>query len=248
MSTELSVELLQRFSHSLPSKYRTRVDAATTVEHARVAAGRGDQPVNVGRFTSYRPGTTGLCVVGEDRPGLLATIGAALVLHGLEISDAEAYTRKLEGGPDEALDIFWVRRDSDDTSELTDEEIEALCGTMSGLVSGTIDLEQARERTRHAPAPAQGATVVRFLEDEDGAFATLEVEASDRPGLLLRLAHALYGQQLQIVGSELRTRDGKALDRFSLVERDGSPVSPERRLHVQVAVLTAVEEAMVESS
>ena len=45
-------------------------------------------------------------MVADDRPGLLATISAALVLCGLDVIEAEAYTRRVEGEHDEAIDVF----------------------------------------------------------------------------------------------------------------------------------------------
>jgi hypothetical protein len=42
----------------------------------------------------------------------------------------------------------------------------------------------------------------------------------------------------------VRTQNGKVLDRFDVTESDGALVTPERRLEVQVAVITAVESAM----
>ena len=82
---------------------------------------------------------------------------------------------------------------------------------------------------------------MRFLEASDGSFSTLEVETGDRSGLLLALAQALFNQRVQIVSSQVKTTGTRVYDRFSIVELDGSPISPSRRLEIQVAVLTAVD-------
>jgi [protein-PII] uridylyltransferase len=84
---------------------------------------------------------------------------------------------------------------------------------------------------------------VRFIEDANGALCTLEVETEDRSGLLLSLSRALHAQKAQIVRSEVRTKGGRVFDRFVITEVDGSPVSPGRRLEIQVAVLSAAEPA-----
>ena len=90
-------------------------------------------------------------------------------------------------------------------------------------------------------APAVGQeTRVRFIEDEVGALSVLEVETGDRSGLLLALSQALFAQRVQIVQSAVRTRKGRVFDRFVVVELDGSPISPARRLSIQVAVLGAI--------
>ena len=94
---------------------------------------------------------------------------------------------------------------------------------------------------RAGATPAAKETVVRFIEGEDGTFATLEVETFDRSGLLLALSQALFAQRVQIVGSQVKTRGGRVFDRFHIVEFDNKPISPARRLDIQVAVLTAID-------
>jgi UTP:GlnB (protein PII) uridylyltransferase len=46
---------------------------------------------------------------------------------------------------------------------------------------------------------------------------------------------------VSIVQSEVKTIGERVFDRFSVVELDGSPISPARRLQIQVAVMSAVE-------
>src|SRR5690349_5258276 len=96
------------FSSSLPASYRKNFDESAMAAHASLLEARGSERVGIGTFPSSRVGTA-LCVVADDRPGLLATISAALVLSRLDVIEAEAYTRRRTGKPDEALDVFWVR-------------------------------------------------------------------------------------------------------------------------------------------
>ena len=70
----------------------------------------------------------------------------------------------------------------------------------------------------------------------------LTVEAVDRPGLLLTLTQTLFRAKVQIIGVRASTDDGHAVDRFQLVELDGSALRGERLLELQTAVLTAIEE------
>ena len=70
----------------------------------------------------------------------------------------------------------------------------------------------------------------------------LTVEAVDRPGLLLTLTQTLFRARVQIIGVRASTDDGRAVDRFQLVELDGSALRGERLLELQTAVLTAIEE------
>jgi [protein-PII] uridylyltransferase len=239
-SSDFSVEA---FSVSLPDSYRRNFDRIAMTAHARISISRAGELVGVGSFPSNRPGTA-LCVVADDRPGLLATISAALVLARLDVTEAEAYTRRQSGHPDEAVDVFWVRHDPPELrgKPVTAETVEALRVTLTGLLTGAVDRVRVSEPSLRVPAtPAAAETVVRFIEGNDGSFATLEVETGDRSGLLLALAQALFQQRVQIVASQVRTTGTRVFDRFSIVELDGSPISPNRRLEIQVAVLTAVD-------
>ena len=224
-----SEDFLRSFAASLPESYRSNFDGAAIAAHARVARERESAPANIGAFFSNRVQGAAVCVVADDRPGLLATISAALVLCGLDVI--------------EAVDVFWVRHEdpSDERPRLSHEEILQLCQTLIGLIEGRLDRKRADPSNRATATPAAKETVVRFIEGEDGTFATLEVETFDRSGLLLSLSQALFSQRVQIVGSQVKTRGGRVYDRFHIVELDNKPISPARRLEIQVAILSAID-------
>lgn len=238
-----SEDFLRSFAASLPESYRANFDASAIAAHARVARERESAPASIGAFFSNRVPGAAICVVADDRPGLLATISAALVLCNLDVIEAEAYTRRIPGKHDEAVDIFWVRHEdaTDHRLRLSHEEIAKLCQTLIGLIEGKLERKKADSSARPAVTPAAKETVVRFIEGEDGTFATLEVETFDRSGLLLSLSQALFASRVQIVGSQVKTRGGRVFDRFHIVELDYKPISPARRLEIQVAVLSAID-------
>jgi UTP:GlnB (protein PII) uridylyltransferase len=238
-----SDDFLRTFAASLPASYRANFDGAAIAAHSRIARERESAPANVGGFFSNRVPGAAICVVADDRPGLLATISAALVLCDLDVIEAEAYTRRIPGKQDEAVDIFWVRHKepSDERLRLSHEELLELCQTLIGLIEGRLDRRRVDNSGRNAATPAAKETVVRFLEGEDGMFATLEVETFDRSGLLLSLSQALFAQRVQIVGSQVKTRGNRVYDRFHIVEFDNQPISPSRRLEIQVAILSAID-------
>lgn len=227
------------FAASLPASYRKNFDERAMSIHESIAVSRGATEVAIGAFPSSRTGTA-LCVVAVDRPGLLATISSALVLARLDVIEAEAYTRKRPGTPDEALDVFWVRHDPPELRKepVEGHHVEALKNTLIGLLDGKVERAPI---TQPARTPSAVETVVRFIEGSDGSFATLEVETGDRSGLLLALAQALFNQRVQIVSSQVKTTGTRVFDRFSIVEFNGAPISPSRRLDIQVAVLSAID-------
>jgi len=234
---------LRAFSESLPESYRRNFDATAIGAHARIARERESASANVGGFISTRVPGAAICVVADDRPGLLATISAALVLCGLDVIEAEAYTRRVEGEHDEAIDVFWVRHEDAARRSLrvSPEEIDQLRQNLIGLLDGKLDRRKLESSSRPPATPSSRETVVRFIEGEDGMFATLEVETGDRSGLLLALSQALFQQRVQIISSQVKTNGGRVFDRFNIVEFDGSSIGPARRLEIQVAVLSAID-------
>jgi [protein-PII] uridylyltransferase len=234
---------LPAFSASLPESYRRNFGPAAVAQHAVLARGREGSRPSVGVFPSDRPGTA-LCVVADDRPGLLATISAALVFCDLDVIEAEAYTRRVDGSRNEAVDVFWVRnRDPQRHGKPIEQAtIERLRGVLADLMEGRLSSPPpAIPGVAPAPTPSSSETVVRFIEGDDGSFTTLEVETGDRSGLLLALSQALFKQRVQIVSSQVKTVKNRVYDRFSIVELDNTPISSTRRLEIQVAILTAID-------
>ena len=239
--TEATLEYVREFYASMPASYRALYDETAAKRHARIARDRAGTAAKVGLLDASQGAQAVLCVVAEDRPGLLATISAALVLSDFDVMDAEAHTRKTPVGIAEAVDLFWIRRAEPERrgESIRSEEAASFEQLLLDLLEGKLDLKQARERG--TVPPAGGETVVRFLEDADGQLSTLEVETSDRSGLLLALSQALFEQKVTIDESEVKTFEGKVRDRFHIVELSGAPISPERRREIQVAVIGALE-------
>jgi [protein-PII] uridylyltransferase len=240
MPTEDAVRL---FASSLPESYRRNFDLGAIAQHSRIALARESAPANVGTFFSGRVSGDAICVVADDRPGLLATISAALVMCGLDVIEAEAYTRSVDDRHPEALDVFWVRHESVEKRKqrLTREEVAQLTQTLIGLLEGKLERRRLGDSTRPSTTPSASETVVRFIENADGDFSTLEVETGDRSGLLLALSQALFQQRVQIIGSQVKTVKNRVYDRFHITEFDGSAIGPARRLEIQVAVLSAID-------
>lgn len=244
MARRASPEFTAAFVESLPAAYGAKYAPADVIAHAGVAAGRGDSPVAVGLFG--RAGN-GLCVVAHDRPGLLSVISAALVLCRFDVSHAHVYTRTAAMGVQEAVDLFSVRKlDSPPGTSLVQADAQRLEAQIARFLRGEGDPKtEVSQKIAEAATKAAGAidATVRFGAGEAGGLSTLEVETTDRSGLLFSLTSALYAQHVQVVESEVKTVDGKVFDRFRLAELDGSPVNSARRLEIQVAILNAIEPA-----
>lgn len=231
---------LAGFAERLPLDYQTRFNPAEMAAHAYVVQQLGDAAVKVGPCPSRFSGMVGLCVCAEDRPGLLATIGAALSDLGYQVHAGEAYCfDEAPQGRRLALDIFWIAFAKGPVRE---EESDTLGELIEELLSGRAapHIEQKRIAAATGGTVAEGTTV-RFIEDAQGSLCVLEVETTDRGGLLYAISRALADAKVQIVGSHIRTRQGRVLDQFTLENYDGSSIVDEHRLEIQVAVLAALQ-------
>jgi [protein-PII] uridylyltransferase len=224
------------FIASMPAEYRIAFadDGAAMVEHAAIVAQRGDELAVTAKWNGNRDGATAICIVAEDSPGLFARVTEALVAHAIDIVSAQAYCRERGDGSVEAVDFLWIRRDT----PLDDRDLSAIAGLIDALVRGRTKVDESLRPPRRR---ASGITRVRFDHDAASGATVLTVEAGDRAGLLLELTKTIFVARLQIVGLHAKSERGRAIDRFTLSELDGSPVSLERRLELQVHILQAID-------
>jgi len=229
---------VDEFVGTLPARYSEQFDTDAIRQHAKIARDRRKRPAHAGLFDGGVGGPA-LCVVAADGPGLLAAISASLMLEGFDIIHAEAFTRWSPPTGFEAVDLFWVRR-MDRRGLLGESDVVAVKRTLLELLGKRGPLGP-KKRVALAPTPGSAETSVRFLEHPSEARLTLELDTNDRAGLLLAVSEALFREGVQIVGSRIRTSGGRVLDRFDLLELDGSRISGTRLQRIQLAVLAAVD-------
>jgi [protein-PII] uridylyltransferase len=233
---------MSTFQDSMPERYRGSFDGAAIQEHGAIVA-RRTGPVHLEIWQRLPGGGAVLCVVAEDRPGLLSFVSASLVVHGADITAAKAYTRtRPETGRPEAIDFVWVKRAVDPAAPFAQADLEKIRDTLTALVTGMTSVESVLRRDRlPVRGPSNAPTRVTFDDASGAGPCVLTVETVDRPGLLLAITQALYRAGVQIVDSEATTRSGFVVDHFTLVELDGGPVAQLRRMTVEAEVLSAIE-------
>lgn len=249
------------FIASMPPDYRSAFDLEASRAHEAIVRRRGNHKMHVEIWRELSERVVAICVVGDDKPGLLSCISSALVASQIDVVSAHAYCRTHEDGTIEAVDFLWIRRlraSSGTIPPIRAKDILALADAIKratedsapslGLAAGT-PIASGTIRTA-SPALAnlttkpanQAAAVVRFERDKHGQ-TVLTVEAVDRPGLLLAVTQALFRAGLQIVALRATTERGCAVDRFTLAEVDGSPLQQPRLLTLQTAILSALDTA-----
>jgi [protein-PII] uridylyltransferase len=237
----VSEAFLEGFVASMPSRYSVLFEARAMRRHAAVSYRRGGRKAYAELWRALPDGSAALCVVADDRPGLLSAIAAALVLHRLDVITALVFSRTLPGGSAEAVDLVWVRRVStSETAGIRADEAESIGEVLGAILSGSVSVEQIASQAFPSSAARDRSVVVRFEAIDEEGLAALVVEAPDRPGILLTIALALFQQGAQIVRSLVRTSDGRTFNRFEVAEFSGASLTQQRREQIRGAVLAVL--------
>jgi [protein-PII] uridylyltransferase len=229
---------------SLPERYLLANPPEAIVQHARAVGTRAGRPAHVVRVASRHPAAAELCVVADDRPGLLASVAAAITASRLEVLKAEVYSHPT-GAEREALDLFWVR-DRDGGTDLVDTALPRLAADLEDVCSGRLspaDLLRARTGSsspwRERPSPAV-PTEVLFDNRASPRLTVVEVYAKDRAGLLYALSNTLYALGLTITLSKINTEGTRVADVFYVRDADGSKITrPARQREIHDALTAA---------
>ena len=132
-----------------------------------------------------------------------------------------------------ALDSFWVQGDNREAFERPDR-LARLATSIERALSGTLKLGPAIEKRPSAlPKRARGMTVApRVLIDNKASttHTVVEVNGTDRPGLLHRLTRKLAQQNLQISAAKISTYGESIVDVFYVKDLFGLKVQSDRKL------------------
>ena len=228
------------FVSSMPEGYAEEHADAEIRAHAGIVARRGDMLVHV----EMCPGPSicehgvWLCVVTDDRPGLLSLLSAAIAAHSLDVLGASVYTRSRPGNPDEAVDVFSVRKLGTSAGAMPDVDLVSMKRTMNAILNGEMPVERLKRHAADTSRPThRPETAIYFHATEPDL---LLVETADHPGLLLDITIAIFRERLSIVRSHITTIAGIAQDEFQLAEIDGSSLSEDRRAAIIEKVQVAV--------
>lgn len=239
----MSREDYEAYVASMPTSYHEAYDEEAVEAHAAIASRREASATRVEIWKELPERVVAICIVAEDRPGLLSQISAALVAQEIDVVSAHAYCRPLETGGKEAVAFLWIRRvarPNGSVAPLRARDVAALGELVDALVRGDVLPDEAVGYARAIRA-AGASTRVLFDDGAKDGTMVLTIEATDRPGLLLLVTQAIFRAELQIIGLRATSEEGRAIDRFHLAELDRRPLVLARLLALQVEIFSAIE-------
>ena len=224
------------FFTSMPPAYGRTVEASEITEHARIVERRGSRVAHA--ESCQIGGAPAVLLVVDDRPGLLSLVTDALLVQGLSVRKAQAYSRKRADGRIEAIDFMQLQRPkSAGPAEVDDAELAAFVQALTELISEDVPMTMGRIATRIA---GEQRTRVYFdLEALARREYLLSVEAPDSQGLLHAITSALYAHGVRIFGCYIDTEAGFARARFELGLTGIAPTSA-NLCDIQLAVLSGL--------
>jgi UTP:GlnB (protein PII) uridylyltransferase len=233
-------EFVESFTASMPGSYRLQYGEQTIREHAGIAFRRGAKVVHLELWSDSATDGACLCIVTDDRAGLLALVTSAIAAHSLDILGAKVFGRSRRWQADEAVDFFWVRSvKSREPTALDSRQVAAIADTIAALLRGELDVPALAPRTTPTERPvAPHVTDVHF--DEQAATDLLVVDANDRPGLLSAITTAITAEDVLIVWSSVTTASGRAHDEFRVQREDAQRLTPEQRETIVRVVTSAL--------
>jgi [protein-PII] uridylyltransferase len=247
---------LADYLRTMPEGYLLSNGPAEIACHARVAQRGREAMVTAAMVPSRRAEVaelcvvTGdrfcdpLCVVTPDRPGLLASISAAITANGFDVHAAQVHSRRLGDGTLQAVDLFWIT-DRLQAADGFDPALAKLERDLQNVISGAVsaeDLMQTRRSGRLSERPAPPVSTAVVLDNHTSAHQTLvEVVTRDRPGLLFTLSRAFYALSLSIGVAKINTEGTRVIDVFYVTELDGQKVElPARMDEIRKALLAVL--------
>jgi UTP:GlnB (protein PII) uridylyltransferase len=225
---------MNQFLATMPDAYERLYGESEVAEHAGIVSRRGSQLVHAELWQSAKGPL--LCVVAEDRPGLLALVTDALLAQGMAIQSARAFCREIGKDRVEAVDFLELRAPggaNDLAAQLDGSALQAFAQSLSELI--------AEDMTQSPPRETELSTRVYFERQPpaEGRYL-LVVDVRDSDGLLHAVSSALHAKGMRIMACEIRTVEGRARDRFEVEPSSQRALSDGELCDVQLAVLDAL--------
>jgi [protein-PII] uridylyltransferase len=239
-----SSQFVEAFCAGMPSSYWLCHEHAAIREHAAIVWRRGNALAHVEIHPAEDGSTAWICVVTDDRPGLLSLLTAAVSANDLDILSAKIYCRATGGPRDEAVDFFLVRAiERLDEPSYDEAFVGALRRSIVAFLSGQTDIHAAARQAKPTARPTCAPPADVHFDERYGDVDRLTIDTKDRPGLLLAITTALFLEKVRIAGSEVLTVAGQAHDEFDVLDWEGSRLTQQRKEIVVERVKAALAAA-----
>lgn len=189
---------------------------------------------------SMRPvqphGVSELLICVPDHDGLFASITLVLDEMGLDVMSARVLTTM----DSRSFDLFQLMDQHGDVVNPVDSaELIRRLGeaTRESKPRDPINRSIPR-RLRHFSSDPE----VRFDKDPDGTNTVLHIHCNDRPGLLSRVAAAIFSEDVQVHNARIATFGERVEDTFLISDARRKPLATVAQDQLRESICAAIEE------
>ena len=235
---EVGEPFLADYTKSLPARYFSANRAEDIAEHIRMFRGLSTRPISVEIQHNRELGFSVVTICTLDIAALFSKITGVMAANGINILNAQIYTRK-DGT---VLDILSV---NDPYGRLIEDEKkwgslkEGLLSAIEGRVSvGRLVARMTRPSGIKEKARPSHPTVVEIDNLVSDTHTVIDIFANDRVGLLYSIASTLVGLGLYIDVAKISTRGDQAADVFYVKDIFGHKITDQGKLEkIRAAIL-----------
>ncbi|MGE0323782.1 MAG: [protein-PII] uridylyltransferase [Polyangiaceae bacterium] len=243
LTGDLDAERVDKLMNALPERYIFANEPDAIAHHLRFIIGAADELVRITVLGEEDPYIE-VCVVADDRLGLLSLIAASFAANHLKVIGAQIYSFKDTRGRHRILDMFWVRGGT--SAETGRRAIPRVERDLRRLLQGEISPTELIQRpvsslgARPAPdVPTRVSVDNRAASDQ----TVVEVVTRDRPALLFRLARAINLNGFTIELAKINTEGIRVADVFYVTDEGGTKVTERARIEeLKNRILSSIEE------
>lgn len=238
---EVGESFVTDYSKTLPARYFSANSPLEIAGHIRMLKGLNERHLSVNIEHNPGLGFSVVTICTLNVPGLFSKITGVMAANGVNVLNAQIYTRK-DGT---VLDILSV---NDPFGRLIEDEKkwERLKEGLVSVIEGRVSVEAllskkttptvVKEKVRpRSPAVVEIDNIV------SDAYTVIDIYAHDRVGLLYSISSTLTKLGLYIDVAKIATSGDQAADVFYVKDIFGHKITDEKRLEkVKAAILAAV--------
>ena len=237
---EAAREELAGFLDSVSESWLLSTPEAEMPAHAQLVREAGESGLATRVTHEPARGFSEFTVATTDIPGLFSTITGVLAASGFHVLTARIATT--DSGI--ALDSFRLAHAEAADVVMDDGRWQRAVDLLREVLAGEAEIEEKLARNRDSGLlrrrlPKRAINAVLVDDESSDDFLVLDVYASDRPGLLHEVAHAIHELGLRVHLAKIATNVDQAVDIFFVTEEDGS--KPNRAAEIRSVLISELD-------
>ena len=223
-------EVLSLWKHLPASAFQRFSTGQMQWATACVVASPADEPVVIAIRTRPELGISEVLVSAQDYTGLFAATTSVFDDMGLNVLSARVITTRNE----RSFDLFQLM--SGQGLPLNSHDSDSLVERLHAVLGRQQLIDPVRRKLPRRLRPFASAPHISFDSARGGTVTALEIECTDRPGLLSQLAAAMVAGDIRIHDAMIATFGERVEDTFLVTDIQDRPLDKKKRAQLVKAI------------